>query len=283
MAEITSFTAERIQAIEDSEIVSGGIDGQGHLMLDKKDDSQIDCGLISGTGGGVPSGSVVMFASSVVPNGWLLCNGQAVSRSIYAGLFGTIGTTYGSGDGSSTFNVPNFEAKFPRMQAASLGGSAGTASHSHTIASHTHTITPHTHVVDDHTHSGGSHTHTYSGGAAHAHGLSSAGYAKVWIVTGAITMQMDRISVPAWSGNMQTGGMGGAGGGTSGGYGAALGGDTDSGGGSGGGSTGSAAGSIGNASLAPDTAALTPANTALGADVTSTIPPYLNVNFIIKT
>ena len=47
--------------------------------------------------------------------GWLLCNGQAVSRTIYSELFATIGTTYGNGDGSTTFNVPDYRGKFLQM------------------------------------------------------------------------------------------------------------------------------------------------------------------------
>lgn len=57
-------------------------------------------------------GTVVAFASNTVPNGYLLCDGSAVSRTAYAQLFAVIGTTYGSGDGSSTFNVPNLVDRF---------------------------------------------------------------------------------------------------------------------------------------------------------------------------
>lgn len=54
------------------------------------------------------SGMVSFFASSSAPSSnWLVCNGQAVSRSVYAGLFAQIGTTYGAGNGSTTFNLPN--------------------------------------------------------------------------------------------------------------------------------------------------------------------------------
>lgn len=59
----------------------------------------------------VPSGVVKAFAGSTAPNGWLLCNGQAVSRSEFAALFAVIGTTYGGGDKSTTFNVPNLQGK----------------------------------------------------------------------------------------------------------------------------------------------------------------------------
>jgi microcystin-dependent protein len=60
----------------------------------------------------VPSGTVFSFAGSSAPTGWLLCNGAAVSRTTYAGLFAVIGTTFGSGDGSTTFNVPNTSGIF---------------------------------------------------------------------------------------------------------------------------------------------------------------------------
>lgn len=56
---------------------------------------------------GSPVGTVVDFAGSTAPNTWLLCYGQAVSRSTYSELFSVIGTSYGAGDGSSTFNVPD--------------------------------------------------------------------------------------------------------------------------------------------------------------------------------
>ena len=62
---------------------------------------------------GMP-GVVLPFAGSAAPNGWLLCHGQAVSRTTYAHLFTVIGTTYGAGDGSTTFNVPDLRGEFIR-------------------------------------------------------------------------------------------------------------------------------------------------------------------------
>jgi microcystin-dependent protein len=55
----------------------------------------------------VPVGSLQLFAMTSVPTGWVRADGQALSRTTYADLFASIGTTYGSGDGSTTFNVPN--------------------------------------------------------------------------------------------------------------------------------------------------------------------------------
>jgi microcystin-dependent protein len=61
-----------------------------------------------------PVGTVSYIAYSTIPDGWLECNGQAVSRTDYSELFGKIGTTYGIGDGSTTFNVPDLRGEFIR-------------------------------------------------------------------------------------------------------------------------------------------------------------------------
>lgn len=58
---------------------------------------------------GVPTGTILPFAGGTIPSGFLACNGAAVSRTTYAALFSAIGTTYGGGNGSSTFNVPQIE------------------------------------------------------------------------------------------------------------------------------------------------------------------------------
>jgi len=77
-----------------------------------------------------PSGSVIMHGGSSAPSGYLLCNGAAVSRTIYANLFAVIGTTFGPGNGSTTFNLPDFRGIFPRGSGTneilgSVGGSVG--------------------------------------------------------------------------------------------------------------------------------------------------------------
>lgn len=62
----------------------------------------------------VPVGSIIMFAHNVAMPGYLLCDGATYSRTTYSALFGVIGTIYGSGDGSTTFNIPNFRGRYPR-------------------------------------------------------------------------------------------------------------------------------------------------------------------------
>lgn len=70
-----------------------------------------------------PAGVIIPFAGTSVPTGYLLCNGAAVSRTNYANLFAAIGTLYGAGDGSTTFNLP--DARDRVLQGASGGHSVG--------------------------------------------------------------------------------------------------------------------------------------------------------------
>ena len=67
---------------------------------------------IASGGAGVPTGAIMFFHATTPPDGWLPCNGQNVSRTTYANLFSVIGTTYGSGDGSTTFTLPNLHHRF---------------------------------------------------------------------------------------------------------------------------------------------------------------------------
>ena len=76
---------------------------------------------------GIPTATIVPWSDSSIPSGFLECNGQAVSRSTYATLFAIISTTYGVGDGSTTFNVPNLQdnvivGKSNNKTLASTGG-----------------------------------------------------------------------------------------------------------------------------------------------------------------
>ena len=82
-----------------------------------------------------PTGSLIMWTTGTAPTGWLLCAGAAVSRSTYAALFAVIGTTFGVGDGSTTFNVPNYTNRTPYgTTVGATGGSADAV-----VVTHTHT------------------------------------------------------------------------------------------------------------------------------------------------
>jgi len=81
--------------------------------------------LRAARGKGIPVGTVEALADSTVPSGWLLCNGDAVSRTTYARLFEQIGTTYGAGDGSTTFGLPDLRGEFIRGLDAGRGVDSG--------------------------------------------------------------------------------------------------------------------------------------------------------------
>jgi len=82
----------------------------------------------------MPVGCVIPFAGAAAPTGWLLCQGQAISRTTYAQLFSVIGTTYGSGDGKTTFNLPDMRGRVAVGSDANLGAKAGAKTHALTNA-----------------------------------------------------------------------------------------------------------------------------------------------------
>jgi len=107
-----------------------------------------------------PVGVVLPYAGSAAPSGWLLCFGQAISRTTYADLFAVLSTTYGAGDGSTTFAVPDLRGRIPGgkdnmggtaasrlttagagVDGATLGAAGGTQTHALSTAqlpSHSH-------------------------------------------------------------------------------------------------------------------------------------------------
>ena len=133
-----------------------------------------------------PAGTVNPYAGSTAPTGWLLAYGQAVSRTTYADLFAVLSTTYGSGDGSTTFNLPDMRGRVgagldnmggtaaSRLTATvltaanTLGATGGTETHTLTTAQ----LASHNHTQDSHNHTQNSHNHTQD---AHGHYLVNAG------------------------------------------------------------------------------------------------------------
>ena len=109
---------------------------------------------------GIPTATIVPWSSASVPSGFLECDGSAVSRTTYATLFGIVGTTYGVGDGSTTFNVPDLAdnvpvGKSPGKSLASTGGANTVAATGNVggstanatlstaqLASHSHSVPP---------------------------------------------------------------------------------------------------------------------------------------------
>jgi microcystin-dependent protein len=115
-----------------------------------EDATAVPTSVTDGITAAAPAGAVQFFARNSAPTGWLKANGAAVSRTTYAALFSSIGTTFGAGDGSTTFLVPDLRGEFPRGWDDSRGvdssrsfGSAQSSanlSHNHPVDS----IGPHT-------------------------------------------------------------------------------------------------------------------------------------------
>jgi microcystin-dependent protein len=103
----------------------------------------------------IPTGSLMMWPTASAPTGYLLCNGSAVSRTNFAALFAIIGTTFGVGDNSTTFNLPNYTNRLPVGAGGLYAAAATGGSKDSVVVSHTHTAS----VTDPgHSHQTGSTT-----------------------------------------------------------------------------------------------------------------------------
>jgi len=111
----------------------------GEISLDTSTNNiRIHDGSTAGGAEIIPAGTIVGYGAGSAPTGWLLCDDTAVSRTTYARLFAVIGTGYGGGDGSGTFNVPDLRDKVPLGKGANndtLGTTTGSAAASSVLAS----------------------------------------------------------------------------------------------------------------------------------------------------
>lgn len=139
-----------------------------------------------------PLGEIKIYAGATAPSGWGLCDGTAVSRATYADLFALIGTTYGVGDGSKTFNLPDLRSRFVAGKGTATwsdalnesGGSKDT-----TLVAHEHTQPTHAHTQQ------GTFASTDPGNHTHAHGdgynagsQSPLGAGQSWMFVGGGTV-----------------------------------------------------------------------------------------------
>ena len=180
----------------------------------------------------VLTGALLMWPTGTAPSGYLLCTGTAVSRTTYAALFAIIGTTFGAGDGSTTFNLPNYTNRMPYgTTVGATGGSADAI-----VVSHTHTAT-----VTDPQHSHSASSSVTDPGHHHSTNVSnSGGGSGPWTVQTNPTYTIDT--------NTATTGI-------------------------------SVSTSINNASTG-----ISVSNATVGSSGTNAnLPPYLGINFIIKS
>jgi microcystin-dependent protein len=144
------------------------------------------------------TGEIRMYAGSSAPAGWLVCDGSAVSRTTYATLFAVMGTTFGAGDGSTTFNLPNFKGRIPigvGQGNTAEGGGAGT----NRVLGATAGAEKHTQTIGE----VGSHGHTATGtDSGHTHGIgfgpaSSGSAAADWGASNGVSGYFNSLSSTA--------------------------------------------------------------------------------------
>lgn len=154
LTETATWVAEVYQ-IEQNDPVVGGVpnlaQGQGitnvpHQLLANRTvwlKAQVEALTTALASAGAPTGQLADFAMNDAPTGWLECDGSAVSRTDYADLFSAIGTVWGEGNGSTTFNLPDMRGEFRRGFDNGRGIDGGRAFGSHqdgAIEAHTHTV-----------------------------------------------------------------------------------------------------------------------------------------------
>ncbi len=140
--------------------------------------TSIDPTLISTSGPTaiVPSGTILDFGGPTAPAGWTECDGSAISRTTFASLFAAIGTTWGAGNGTTTFNVPDLRRRTTvgrggvgtGILANTIGSTGGEEAHAQTaseLAAHNHTVNDpgHNHTVNDPTHNHTQNSHAHGG------------------------------------------------------------------------------------------------------------------------
>lgn len=136
----TVVTDDWLNAVQE-EVVA--VIGAAGIALSKPSNTQLVASLGVLIARAVPPGAVQAFAMASVPAGWLACNGSTVSRSAYPALFAAVGVVYGTGDGSTTFGLPDLRGEFIRGADAGRGVDAGRtlgSAQSDLLRSHTHVV-----------------------------------------------------------------------------------------------------------------------------------------------
>jgi len=147
-------------------------------------------GPVGSSGTVLPTGTMQMYLGANAPEGWLVCNGSPVSRTSYAALFALIGTAYGGGDGTSTFNLPNLQDRVPMGASStkalgSVGGADSVALSGGNLPAHNHTAT-HDHWLTsrDGTTGGSQTSSVLSGGGNGPTNANNAAIASNSVMTG---------------------------------------------------------------------------------------------------
>lgn len=170
----------------------------------------------NGTGWGtaessLPAGTMVQWAGASAPANWLLCDGTAVSRTTYATLFAAIGTAYGTGDGSTTFNLPDLRGRVPVGKNGGSFGTLGATGGAETVTLTEAQMPSHTHIQNSHNHTQDAHSHAIYGSNGGSAGVSisitsNSNGDRAWYLPGSIAANTTATNQAATATNQNTGG-----------------------------------------------------------------------------
>lgn len=154
---------------------------------------------------GAPPGTLFQYAGTSAPGGYLVCDGSAISRTTYADLYAAIGTTYGAGNGSSTFNLPDLRGRVAVGQGTNTSVSTLGANEGSAVGNRRpqHQHSPHTHNVSDsgHSHGGVPDTPHADAGTGGTYGYNFASYSVPTTTTSTSTTGINISSAPSGTGN----------------------------------------------------------------------------------
>lgn len=169
--DLVDFLNNNVLHKDGSKALTGNLDlGSQRIINVNTPDAATDAANKAYADAVIPVGMIVPYAgggdnaAGVAPTGWLLCNGQAVNRTTYAALFAVCGTAFGAGNGTTTFNVPDFRGKMPFGSDGTRARGATGGSNDAIVVAHTHTGPSHSHTFSGSTSSDGNHTHGTDGG-----------------------------------------------------------------------------------------------------------------------
>jgi len=137
-----------------------------NLVLPKGDTGATGATGATGPQGadGIPAGSIMAWVTNTAPTNWLFADGTAISRTTYSTLFAVIGTTYGAGNGSTTFNLPNLSGRVPVGKNAGTFATLAATGGAESVSLDSNNLPAHTHSFSATTSTDGSHTHAPNSG-----------------------------------------------------------------------------------------------------------------------
>lgn len=156
--EVVDFLNNQTIHKDGSKAFTGNVDaGSNKIVNLTAGTAATDAAAVSNVTNAFPIGMMVAYGGPTAPSLWLLCDGTAVNRTTYSALFAVIGTSFGAGNGTTTFNLPDMRDKYPIGKSGTVALGASVGSNNAIVVSHNHSIDPPSTTTSQDTHN-----HTYA-------------------------------------------------------------------------------------------------------------------------